>query len=157
MLLSYPWFSVKETWIPCVTALAVILHNVMIHIIPMEKESEADEPLLWNISGQLLPIVLPYKCFLRLSIPWTSHSLKFHKFGHHIFPIWCSNHPISYPYMGHSLPYQTHTFALVRVKTIFSYLFYFLISVYLFILRKGRRPKLKDIHKGTIPFSKPQK
>ena len=36
--------------------------------------------------------------------------------------------------------------------TIFSYLFCFLISIYLFILRKGRRPKLKDIHKGTIPF-----
>ena len=28
-------------------------------IIPIEKASEADEPLLWNIYGQLLPIVLP--------------------------------------------------------------------------------------------------
>ena len=29
------------------------------HIISIEKASEADEPLLWNIYGQLLPIVLP--------------------------------------------------------------------------------------------------
>ena len=57
------------------------------HIIPIEKASEANEPLLWNIYGQLLPIVLPYKSFHRLSIPCTSHALKFHKTGHHIHPI----------------------------------------------------------------------
>ena len=39
------------------------------HIIPIEKASEADEPLLWIIYG---------------------------------------------PCMGHNLPYQTHTFSLVR-------------------------------------------
>ena len=39
------------------------------HIIPIEKASEVDEPLLWNIYG---------------------------------------------PCMGHNLPYQTHTFSLVR-------------------------------------------
>ena len=39
------------------------------HIIPIEKASKADEPLLWNIYG---------------------------------------------PCMGHNLPYQTHTFSLVR-------------------------------------------
>ena len=71
------------------------------HIIPIEKKSEADEPLLWNIYGHLVPIVLPYKSFLRLSISYTSHSLNFHKTGHHINPIGRSNHPISYPYMGH--------------------------------------------------------
>ena len=29
------------------------------HIIPIEKATEVDEPLLWNIYGQLVPIVLP--------------------------------------------------------------------------------------------------
>ena len=34
------------------------------HIIPIEKASEADEPLLWNIYGQLLPIVLHRNLFI---------------------------------------------------------------------------------------------
>ena len=98
----------------------VIPHNVMI-----PYQVKADEPLLWNIYGQRLPIVLPYKSFLRLSIPCTSHSLKFHKFGHCIYPIIYD--VLTIPYlthtwacMGHNLPYQTHTFTLVRVGLISS-------------------------------------
>ena len=51
-----------------------ITHNIKpvterSHIIPIQKASEAEKPLLWNIYG---------------------------------------------PCMGHNLPYQTHTFSLVR-------------------------------------------
>ena len=80
------------------------------HIIPIQKASEADEPLLWNIYGVHMVLIWDITHHIK-PVTERSHIIPIEKASEADEPLLWN---IYGPCMGHNLPYQTHTFSLVR-------------------------------------------